>query len=139
MILNDIELANRLDSPDNLINRLRALTSSSKREARENRHPSLPPTADELIDNLEDKLAISSVRSKANSVLAKALTELDNRITEADKPEKLARIAESMTKVVESTTPKHDKSVQIGQIVIYSPQARMEDDYDVIDIQHRKD
>lgn len=133
MLLLEEEVKERIESPLNLINRLQALTRpDNKNKAR---IPSLPPTSDEVISDLEDKLNVGSIRSKASGILVRTLDELSQRLPEVDKPEKLARIAESVTKVIDSVTPKDKGNTNnIAQVIIYSPRMRGEAEYDVIDV-----
>lgn len=132
MVLDDIEVSSRVDSPDNLLNRLRAITKPAK--SVNNLVPSLPPSADELIEDLDRKLHTSTIKTKAEAIMLAAMDTLGNNLDAVDKPEKLARIVESMSKVVEAHTPKKQEGPQIGQVIIYSPQQREEVEYPVIDI-----
>jgi len=132
MVLDDIEVSSRIDSPDNLVNRLRALTRPAK--SVNNLIPCLPPTADDVIADLDEKLSGSSIKAKASSILLKAMNEIETRIEEVDKPDKLARIAESMNKIIEAHTPKKETSSLIGQVIIYTPTLREEKEYPVIDV-----
>ncbi len=54
MVLDDIEINSRLESPDNLVNRLRSLTRLDK--SNRVQIPSLPPSADDVIADLDEKL-----------------------------------------------------------------------------------
>lgn len=130
MILNESEVIERLESPMNLLNRLKTVTNSHKPS-----HPSLPPTSSEIVDNLEEKLAYGSIKSKAAGIMVSALDELKNQIKTVDKPKELAHIAEQMSKVINSQENKNgDSSTKIGSVIIYAPQIMSEDRYDVIDV-----
>jgi len=85
MILNDDEIKERIESPLNLLNRLK---STVNRRSIPTQHPSIPPTAEDLVDNLEDKIKNTSSRSKASGILNAAMDELSLRIREVQKPEK---------------------------------------------------
>jgi len=127
MILNDKEIQETMESPINLMNRLKNVTTPS-------RHPSLPPTADELIDNLEDKINESgSLKSKAASIMKSAMTELEIRIREVHKPERLASIVAEMNKVVHAAADKGE-SVKGAQVIIYAPVLRTEEQFEVITV-----
>jgi len=130
MIINETEVTERMNSPLNLLNRLRSVTSSHKGS---NLIPSLPPTSKEIIDNLEDKLAYGSIKSKAAGIMIAAMDELKARLPEAQKPEQLARIAESMSKVVnaESANNNRDK-LNAPQFHLYAPQFHNEEHYETI-------
>jgi cation transport regulator ChaB len=130
MLLNEEELTSRLESPLNLLNRLKNLTNPHKK----NIIPALPPTADELIKDIDDKLANKGTETTANRVMNSALAELEKRLPEVSKPEKLAAIAHDMSKIVSNTKVKEEGGIKIGQIVIYSPQVMREEEFNVIDV-----
>ncbi len=135
MIVSEQEVTARLESPSNLLNRLRAASSNSKNRVSS---PLLPPTADELVEDLEEKLKVNSIKNKAQSIMIQAMDVLESKIEEVSKPESLARIAETMSKISESQTAK-DKAPKVGTIVIYSPQVMSEKDFgEVIDISSRE-
>jgi hypothetical protein len=132
MLLNEEELTTRMESPLNLLNRLKSLTNPHKK----NIIPALPPTADELISDLDNKLGNKSAEKQAKAVMTAALTELEKRLPEVTKPEKLSAIAHDMSKIVSNTKAKEGEGgVKIGQIVVYAPQVMREEDFNVIDIQ----
>ncbi len=132
MILDELEVRERLESPLNLLNRLRSTTTNKHRI---NIIPSLPPTSSEIIDNLEDKIGLGSIKSKAAGIMVSALDELKNRLPEVTKPKELASIAEQMNKVISVQESKNgDNSLKIGQVIIYAPKILTEDSYDVIDV-----
>lgn len=125
MILSDEEVQEKIESPLNLLNRLR----SSTRER--SIIPSLPPPrSDEVIDDLEDKIKIGSIRQKAAGIMADALGELKNRMSEL-KPEKLAQVAAEMNKVL-LTRPESDDKDKRAQIVVYAPQVVQENYFETI-------
>ena len=137
MILNEEEVTARYESPANLLNRLKTATRASSH----NIIPSLPPTADDVIEDLEDKLKGNSIKQKANTILLATLNELELRIPAIDKPESLSRVAESMNKIVSTENDKLNsggKGNRIGQIIIYAPEMMREDQFNVIDISHRE-
>lgn len=137
MVLDDIDINSRLESPDNLINRLRSLTRLDKSNRVQT--PCLPPSADDVIADLDEKLKSTSIRTKATKILSEAMNQIQSRIEEIDKPEKLARIAESMNKIIESHTPKKETGPQIGQVIIYTPSLREEKEYPTIDIRRTEE
>lgn len=133
MLVNDDELKARLDNPNNLLNRLRNLTNPHKK----NIIPALPPTADDVIADLDDKIANSTTKSKATNLLNAAMDELHKRLPEVSKPEKLAAIAADMSKVVNNSTlknPVEENDRSTPQIIIYAPQIVSEEHFKVIDI-----
>lgn len=129
MILNETEVTERMESPNNLLNRLRSITNRHSRES--NIIPVLPPSASEVIDNLEEKLAYGSVKSKAAGIMIQAMDELKTRIPEVQKPDQLARIAESMSKIVSAET-KEKTDDQRPQFIVYAPSFNREEHYEVM-------
>lgn len=132
MILTDEEITERLESPLNLMNRLRRATESIT-PSNSNFIPSFPPTSDQLIQDLQDKINGGTVKTKANGILAKTLDELDRRLPEIQKPEKLAQIASEMSKVVNAQDNKNSgERSDKPQIIIYAPQTINESHYETM-------
>lgn len=128
MILNESEVTERMESPLNLLNRLRSASSHKS-----NAIPSLPPQASEVIDDLEDKLKHGSIRSKAAGIMIAAMDELSSRIPEVQKAEQLARIAESMSKVVNAKNENDNKDkLNQPQFHVFAPQFNYENHYETI-------
>jgi len=130
MILNETEVTERMNSPMNLLNRLKSISNS---KSNHNSIVSLPPTSKEIIEDLEEKLQYGSIKSKAAGIMIAAMDELKSRLPEVTKPETLARVAESMSKVVnaESANSNKDK-LNAPQFHIYAPQFNNENHYDTI-------
>ena len=129
MLLDEKELKLRIESPLNLLNRLRSITNPHASI------PSLPPKSAEIIDNLESKIAEGGIKTKAIGIMNAAMDELHKRMPEVQRPEKLASIAESMSKVVNNATSKNDNdNVRTPQIIIYAPQVLREEHFDIIDV-----
>ena len=119
-----------MESPANLLNRLRSITNPHK-----NIIPALPPTVEELVDDLDDKIANTTTRAKATQLLNSAMTELSKKIGEVQKPEKLAAIANDMSRIIERSQPvKGEGEERMPQIIIYAPQIVTEEHFDVIDV-----
>lgn len=131
MILNDEQIKETMESPLNLLNRLKHATHLSSNQ---NIIPSLPPTSEQLISDLEDKLKQTSIKSKAAAIMTAAMNELEKRMPEIQKPERLASIAAEMAKVVSATQAKNDDGYKQAQVIIYAPQFRTEEAYDVITV-----
>ena len=126
MILTDDEIRERVESPLNLLNRLRSTTRSVT-------HPSLPaPRSGDVIDNLDDKIKIGGVRNKAAVIMAGALAELELRLPDIQKPERLAQIAVEMNKVLQ--TRQDEQKNPTAQIIVYAPQVREESYYETIEV-----
>jgi hypothetical protein len=131
MILTESDAQERLESPLNLINRLRGgMTPSNRRIT----HPAIPPTAEELIPNLNEKINIGSIKSKAAEILVDTLGELKNRLSEVTKPSQLASIATQMGKIVGEMEEKTKNDNRVGQIIIYAPRVVKEDEFETIDV-----
>lgn len=116
MILSDEEVKERLQSPNNLLNRLRNATTPKPTPI-----PCLPPTTKDLdLDkDIDEKLAVGKLRETAASIMALSMEALKDKIGEIQKPEKLAQIASEMNKVVQSR--KDDEKKIPGQIIVYAP------------------
>jgi hypothetical protein len=127
MIITEEEVKERLDSPANLLNRLRSETNSRKKVT----HPSIPPSSSEIIEDLEEKLAYGSIKSKAAGIMITAMDELRNRLPEVQRPEKLASIASEMGKIVHAEI-KDKKETDNNQFIVYAPQFVKEEHYETI-------
>lgn len=127
MILSEIEVRERLESPMNLLNRLKSISSQRTTI------PSLPPSSSEIINNLQEKIAFGSIKSKAAGIMSSAMDELKARLPEVQKPERLAQIAAEMSKVINGSQVKNeDNSTKIGQVIIYAPQILPEEAFEII-------
>ena len=127
--MNDDDITKRLESPINLMNRLRALSSNPVR------HPSLPPSIDDLVKDVDKKLEDQSdnLKSQAQKVLAASLRELEARMPDVQKPEKLASIARDMSAVIDNQNKKSaSEGKETTQVIIYAPQIRDERTYATI-------
>jgi hypothetical protein len=129
MILSESEVTERMSSPLNLMNRLRNIS----RQSSNSQIPSIPPTSEEVIQDLEHKLASTSIKSKAANIMIAAMDELKSRIPEVTKAENLAKIAESMSKVVQAESKDNtQRSENQPQFILYAPQFHTEEHYEVI-------
>jgi len=129
MILTDEEALERVESPLNLLNRLKASTNRTKKQT----IPSLPPKIDEVISDLEEKIAYGSIKTKAMGIMTAAMDELQMRIHEV-KPESLARVAADMSRVINTTQVKYEDNRKQAQIVIYAPQLAKETQFETIEV-----
>lgn len=128
MILTEDEVKERMASPLNLLNRLRVATNSERSS------PCLPPSSDEIIENLDEKVAYGSLKSKASNIMSAAMDELKARLPEVHKPEKLAQIAAEMNKVVNGSKVSIEDNRKIAQVVIYAPQILPEEAFETIEV-----
>lgn len=132
-LMTDEQIQSRITSPLNLMNRLRIL--SDRGEAKP-QHPAFPPTIDDVIKDVDDKLANGSIRTKATNILISAMDELEKRMPEIQRPERLASIAADMSKVVDN----HNKNTKRGdddtspRVIIYAPQIRNENEFVTINV-----
>lgn len=123
MLLTDEEIQERLESPMNLLNRLK--TATSPRASRDSGIPTMPPvTSEDIKLDIPGKLAANGLRDTAARVMGKALQELEVQLPNVQKPEKLAQIATEMNKVLNATNDK-DKNPP-AQIIVYAPQVIQE-------------
>jgi len=128
MILSDDEIQQRIESPINLLNRLR--TSLDKTITPQS--PCLPPKSADIIEDLENK--ISNTRTKAIGILNAAMDELRVRLPEVQKPERLAAIAAEMSKVVAHQDSKNTGDKSLSQIIVYAPKVQNIENYKVVEI-----
>lgn len=133
MILDELEISKRMESPLNLINRLRkSLVNNSDSR---NSIPCLPViSSEQIIDDLTEKINNGSVKSKATGIMISAMDELKIRLPEVSKPERLAQIAAEMSKVVASQTKDKNNNNDSNkpQIIIYAPQMVSENNFEVM-------
>lgn len=122
MLLSDEEIQERITSPNNLLNRLRAATTPIP--------AALPPTTKDLDIDFDAKLAQTRIKDKAAQIMASALNELEVRIPDVQKPEKLAQIAAEMNKVL--IARQDDDKVKQSQIIVYAPQVIQENHFETI-------
>jgi len=123
MILSDEEVQERVESPLNLLNRLRHATRGNS--------PCLPaPKSSDLIPDLDSKIG-PDVKKQANRIMSAALAELELRIPDVSKPEKLAQIASEMNKVLVAREDK-DKALNAPQIIVYAPRVIEESHFETI-------
>jgi ATP phosphoribosyltransferase len=141
MILTDDEIKERIESPINLLNRLRRISPSSgaliprSGSIGKPNHPSMPPKAEDLVGDLEEKLQNSSARTKAMRLMSSAMDELEKRLPEVQKPERLAQIAREMSAVISHQDQKNNNTANIGsQIIVYAPQIQPLESFEIIDI-----
>ena len=119
MLLTDEEIQERLESPMNLLNRLKTATTPKTGI------PTMPPvTSEDIKLDIPGKLAANGLRDTAARVMGKALKELEVQLPNVQKPEKLAQIATEMNKVLNATQDK-DKNPP-AQIIVYAPQVIQE-------------
>jgi len=124
MLLSDEEISERIQSPMNLLNRLRKATEKVV-------SPSLPsPKANDIIPDLDSKL-IGNARQQAAEILDLTLKELKLRIPDIQKPEKLAQIADQMNKVLTSRPEKENEN-NGPSIIVYAPQTLQESHFETV-------
>ena len=135
MLLHEDELKRRIESPMNLLNRLKNVTNPhDPRRPLGNLIPSLPPSSEEIIDNLEEKITLGSIKGKAFGLMSSALDELKAKLPEVSRPEKLAAIASDMSKIINNTEQRKDAPIQQAQIIIYAPQVVLEETFNVVEL-----
>jgi len=139
MILTDDDIKERIESPLNLLNRLKKVTGNSPLPSLPapipiTRHPALPPTSDQLIDNIDDKIAEASARSKAMNIMLSAMDNLQARIPEIQKPKELADIASNMSKIIANQSQANNNRGTTSQIIVYAPQVQKLENFDIIDV-----
>lgn len=133
MILSEAEINERMNSPLNLLNRLKAVTSKPNSGAMD---IFMPPRIDDLIESAEDKIRLASSRTKALEVIDDAVKALHQRLDEVDKPKDLSKIATDMARVVSTVNDvKNGNNNNSGkQLVIWQPVIVQENHYETITV-----
>lgn len=136
MILSDDEVKDRIESPLNLLNRLRSSLTKHVDKHPPSISPCLPPLAADIIPDLEDKIQNTAARSKAMNLMVSAMNELKERLPEVRKPETLANIAYNMSRVVAAQDDNaHNRAGSIhSQIIVYAPQVQSLENFEIIDV-----
>lgn len=134
MILTDEDIQERIESPLNLLNRLKSSLTKATTPHPSSGIPSLPPKASDIVDDLEDKIKNSSARTKAMSIMVAAMDELKLKLPEVQKPEKLAQIASEMNKIISAHDNKQGGGISNSQIIVYAPQVQRLSNFDIIDV-----
>lgn len=127
MILEESELMERMESPLNLLNRLKSSLAGSA--DKKNIIPSIPSSS-ELVDNIEDKLKIGSLKSRAAAIMSTSLDLIQEKLIDV-KPERLVNIVDSMNKVITAETDKN-RGLEKPQIVVYCPQFVEEANFETV-------
>jgi hypothetical protein len=141
MILNNNELNERINNPDNLINRLNVLRQgkSDKKaldifippNAEENKSESTNPQLPPSIDELEEQIKNGLIKSTARKVLGDSLDLLSHNINNVDNPNQLSRIARDMREILKEDKDS-DSGKQPGQVIIYRPIINQEQNYNAV-------
>ena len=143
MILDAEIVKERLDSPDNLMNQLNSFRQTKPSNGLFNpnmRQPvstgisSVPPNIDDLVDSVDDKIKLHSIKGKAVDVLDKSLTALSGRINEVDKPGQIAEIAEKMSRIINGKDNSKDAGRVQQQLIVWQPILVQENHYEHIEI-----
>lgn len=134
MILNETEVTERMNSPMNLLNRLRTATSAprGKQNPFENIVSVPQPLSKDIIPDLDEKLSSKSLKNKANNIMNMAMDELTLKISETSKPAELAKIAAEMNKIVVAETEANRGQDNRPQFILYAPQFSNENHYETI-------
>lgn len=161
MLVNDNEALERINSPFNLLNRIKQVSGKPKgldifrknREGNEEQQKDSTQkdsavrdaseangaiSIDSLIDKPEDQIKLANAHNKALTIMNKAIDELDTRITEV-KADKLPAIITAAQKVVESIRKERNESKRNREgngvnFHFYIPEQRKISDYEVIEV-----
>ncbi len=133
MLLDDDEIKERIESPLNLLNRLKSGLGRTSVPLSNTTPPQLPPKSSDIIPDLEDKILNSTAKSKAMGIMTSAMNQLEHRIPEVQKPETLARIATEMSKIISNQEAKANNIGSLSQIIVYAPQIQPLENFEVID------
>lgn len=151
MILETEEAEARISSEHNLINRLKLATKSNqmikkdfsqmygiREEVQPFSSPVLPPTAEELIDDIGSKLKMGLAHDSALEVLCDSVDLLKRNLVNTDptKPQILSKIAYEMSNIVHRIDEvRHGKnSSNNAPTIIYRPVMMAEANFEVINV-----
>lgn len=133
MLLKDEEVTARLESPNNLLNRLNRITARNDnpmsifKPSDSNDESSAvlggesieTDDIDKLVEDNAKKIKMGIVKQRALDVLHDSLGELSGRLTEVAKVRDLATIAKDMNSIL---TADDSKKNNIGQqVIVYKP------------------
>ena len=122
-VLTDEDVIKRVESPMNLFNRLRSTTK------KENLIVSIPKATD-IIPDIDEKITISSSKSRALSVMNRALGRLDDAEVIANiRADKLPGMIAQMSTAIKGLEPEKDKEDNRVQFIVYSPTIMKEEDF----------
>lgn len=141
MILDAEDTNVRLESPLNLINRMKFLGTQKeksleifgiKEDKLENESPLMPPSADKLILDLESKLKLGTAHDKAVDVLHDSVVMLHANLHNVDKIDKLSRIATDMGKVIANIDEIRQGRKTNAPVIIFKPITVTENHYESV-------
>jgi hypothetical protein len=148
MLSSDVDA--RLESPDNLLNRLRRMDSSVGsslsvistesdtdtatdiiidsilRESnpfmsKTESESRNPPSLSDLVPDSLDQIKSNLAQNTALEVMQESLDNLRGRLCEVDTVKDLSRIAQDMSKIIGNLRPKDQDRPRQGNIIIYKP------------------
>ncbi len=125
-VLSDEEVISRVESPMNLLNRLRSTTV--RNSEKEQLIVSIPPKLDDIMPEADEKLAVSSSRARAASVMNKALGRLDNEIASI-RGDRLPGVIAQMSNAIKNLEPEKEKEDNRVQFIVYTPTMMKEADF----------
>lgn len=134
MLLTDNEIEQRIQSPLNLVNRIKAPLAKKASNVYE---------IDSLISDLDSKLALpkpvpdnrtekEKIADKSFGLMMKAMDSLDQRIEEVQKPEKIATIIRDLSQVIKNTDNEVQQNNNL-QFIFTVPMQRQENEYEIIE------
>jgi hypothetical protein len=159
MIVSDSDAVARLNSPLNLINKLKAHVSKDKKEAmelftgpitRSQQHSHIPtipvelpnkdePNLDTILANNESQIKLGLAHDKSLGLLSRAVDMLDAKLDDVN-ASKLPAVVIAASKVVESIrrerleSSKNSKDREV-HYHFYTPEQKSVADYEVIEVQ----
>jgi hypothetical protein len=155
MIINNDEAAKRLNSPLNLINRLRETKSNAKAKAamaifippkaeaaKLRIEPKLndeTPILDSILENSEAQINLGLAHDSALKLLTNSISSLATKLDDV-KPDKLPAAIMAASKVVESIRRERNEALKNNKdrevhYHFYTPEQKVLTDYEVIEVQ----
>lgn len=157
MLLDDKEVESRLNHIDNLVNQMRSsnpipdakqtidvtkdsmgtfgISKNDKSSSPAGLIPSMPPSVDDLIENINDKINLAHANTGAIQVLNSSIAQLNNRLCEVEDPRDYSRIASDMSRIVNGfTEAKKNQPITNQQVIIYKPLILAESDFTTMQV-----
>lgn len=149
MILDNDEMDSRLESSNNLLNRLRGFDKSHNPKeplavfkvpavTHDSKPVFMPPSIDELVSDADDQIKLSGLSTKAMDVLETSLDNLKLRLPEVAKAEKYSTIAADMNRILHSIAEAKEnrKGNQTNniQVIVYAPQVIGEEYFETVSV-----
>ena len=132
MLLEKDEIDKRIESPLNLLNRLRSHKQAPREAANVYNIDKVMPDIDTRLREAKNSRK-PDVGEKAIDIIMSAMDELKDKIPEIQKPEKLSSVIRDMSQVIKNTESEKEAGSNV-QFIFKVSGVNKESDYEVIDV-----